>query len=123
MSGATALVFACFWLAGLSVASVLAQDSEVADAGIERSARNLVKVCEAEQTAATSWCAAYLMGVADTLAAFGNGGHKGGLCGESYVIKELDDIFVTWMRAHPQFLDLDMLAGASLALRARWPCR
>jgi hypothetical protein len=63
------------------------------------------------------------MGVADTLTAFGEGGHKGGLCGASYAIEDLGEVFLTWMREHPQFLDLDMLAGASLALRRRWPCR
>nr|WP_247648214.1 Rap1a/Tai family immunity protein [Pannonibacter phragmitetus] len=90
---------------------------------MKRSARNLVQACEAEQAAATSWCAAYLMGIADTLTAFGEGGHKGGLCGASYTIADVGEIFLAWMRAHPQFLDIDMLAGASLSLRERWPCR
>lgn len=93
-----------------------------AQAAGKRSARNLVQACETE-LAPTSWCAAYLMGVADTLTAFGEGGHKSGLCGASYTIEDLGDIFLTWMRDHPQFLELDMLAGASLALREQWPCR
>ena len=122
ISGGAALVFMCLWLVGLSAAPGLAQNGGTAGAGMKRSARNLVQACEAEQ-AATSWCAAYLMGVADTLTAFGEGGHKGGLCGASYAIEDLGEIFLTWIREHPQFLDLDMLAGASLALRGRWPCR
>lgn len=121
LRGGVALGFACLWLAALSP-SVVAQDDGVADANTNRSARRLVQVCEAEQATATGWCAAYLMGVADTLTAFGQGGHKGGLCGATYAIEDLGEIFLTWMRAHPQFLNLDMLAGASLALRGRWPC-
>ncbi|MBA3520273.1 MAG: hypothetical protein H0T75_22140 [Rhizobiales bacterium] len=93
------------------------------DTSDKRSGHGLVRACEAEQAAAASWCAAYLMGIADTLTAFGEGGHKGGLCGAAYQIEDLGETFLTWMRKHPQFLDLDMLAGASLALRERWPCR
>ena len=104
----------------VAITSGVALGTQAAD---KRSGHNLVQACETELPAPTSWCAAYLMGVADTLTAFGKGGHKGGLCGASYSIEDLGEIFLTWMRDHPQFLKLDMLAGASLALRERWPCR
>src|SRR5215218_1910104 len=117
-----ALALLYIGLAALSPTPVLAQDGRIDSPGAKRSARNLVQACEAEQAAATSWCAAYLMGVADTLTVFGEGGHKGGLCGASYVIDDLGAIFLTWMREHPQFRDFDMFAGASLALREHWPC-
>ncbi len=88
-----------------------------------RSAGNLVQMCRAEQGAASGWCSAYILGVADTLSAFGAGGNKGGLCGAAYAIEDLPEVFLTWMQANPQFLELDMLAGLSLALRQAWPCR
>lgn len=44
-----------------------------AQAADNRSGHNLVQACETELAAPTSWCAAYLMGVADTLTAFGEG--------------------------------------------------
>lgn len=100
-----------------------AQLDAMEGAAEKRSGQWLVEACQADQGAPTSWCAAYLMGVADTLTAFGEGGHKGGLCGATYQINDLTEIFLTWMRKHPQFLGIDMLAGASLALRERWPCR
>lgn len=111
------------WLILALVVAVTGGVSSAAQAVEDRPARNLVRTCEAEQAAATGWCSAYLMGVADTLTAFGAGGNKGGLCGASYTIEDLGEVFLTWMRANPQFLDLDMLAGVSLALRQTWPCR
>ena len=41
-----------------------------------RVTQDLYLACLAEQGAASSWCSAYLMGVADTLTAFGNGGDR-----------------------------------------------
>lgn len=90
---------------------------------IKRTARALYAVCSAAPSGPTNWCAAYLMGVADTLTAFGAGGHKGGICGADYVIDELPGIFVAWARDNDTFLDFDMLAGVSLAFRQQWPCR
>lgn len=84
---------------------------------------DLYRACLAEQGAASGWCSAYLMGVADTLAAFGNGGDKGGLCNVDYSIEQLSETFLTWARAHDAMLQLDMLAGVTLAFRQRWPCR
>ena len=96
----------------------------------------LRRACEAEAAAMADadaghrghgdggWCAGYLVGVADTLAAFGAGGHPAGLCGARYDAQTLVGTFVRWARAPQQqgFSDLPMLAGAQAALRARWPC-
>lgn len=109
------------WLATMPLLT-LAQ-GRADGAGQDRSGRHLVRLCETEETTAANWCAAYLMGLADTLTAFGKGGHKGGLCGAEYQIGDLSKIFLTWMRRQPDLMDLDMLAGASLSLRSRWPCR
>ena len=87
-----------------------------------RKTADLYAACLAEQGAASGWCSAYLIGVADTLAAFGDGGNKGGICRADYVIEQLPEIFLTWARTYAEFGQIDMLAGASLAFRARWPC-
>jgi len=94
-----------------------------AQAAEGRLAGSLVQTCKAEQGDASGWCSAYLLGAADTLTAFGEGGKKGGLCGASYAIKDLPEVFPTWMQANSQFLELDMLASVSLVLRQTWPCR
>ncbi|GAN50860.1 hypothetical protein ME121_4917 [Methylobacterium sp. ME121] len=88
-----------------------------------RRTQDLYLACLAEQGAASGWCSAYLMGVADTLTAFGNGGDRGGLCNVDYSIEQLSETFLTWARAHDTMLQLDMLAGATIAFRQRWPCR
>lgn len=88
----------------------------------DRTTRSLEAVCIAEQGEASGWCSAYLIGVADTLTAFGDGGHKGGICNADYAIEQLSEIFLTWTRIHEALLWLDMLAGASLAFREKWPC-
>jgi hypothetical protein len=85
--------------------------------------QDLYAACLAEQGAASSWCSAYLMGVADTLTAFGNGGDKSGICDADYTIESLAETFLTWARSHERFLQVDMLAGATLAFRQRWPCQ
>jgi len=108
----------------LALVGVIAGGIPAAAQAVEgRSAGNLVQTCKAEQGDASGWCSAYLLGVADTLTAFGKGGEKGGLCGASYAIEDLPEVFLTWIQANPQLLELDMLASVSLALRQTWPCR
>jgi hypothetical protein len=88
-----------------------------------RKTADLYAACLAEQGAPSGWCSAYLIGVADTLAAFGDGGNTGGICKADYVIDQLPEIFLTWVRSNPPLRNIDMLAGASLAFRTTWPCR
>jgi hypothetical protein len=97
------------------------QGAQVVDVR-DRTTRSLEAVCRAEQGAASGWCSAYLLGVADTLTAFGDGGDKGGLCNADYTIEQLPETFLTWAQAHTALLQLDTLAGASLAFREKWPC-
>lgn len=87
-----------------------------------RRTMDLYSACLAEQGSASGWCSAYLMGVADTLAAFGNGGNRAGICRADYTIEQLAETFLTWSRANDSLLGIDMLAGASLAFRQRWSC-
>lgn len=87
-----------------------------------RRTQDLYQACLAEQGSASGWCGAYLMGVADTLTAFGNGGSASGICSPDYTIEELVETFLTWGRSNDTLLGVDMLAGASLAFRRRWPC-
>lgn len=82
----------------------------------------LQAICEANGPDPQSWCAAYLMGAADTLQAFSGGGHKAGTCAESYRIEQLAPVFTGWARRNPQAADLPMLAGVNLAFREAWPC-
>lgn len=88
----------------------------------ERRSGDLYRVCLAEQGEASGWCSAYLMGVADTLAAFGDGGDRSGICAADYTIEALAETYMTWAYANEALLRIDMLAGASLAFRQRWPC-
>lgn len=88
----------------------------------DRTTRSLEASCLAEQGAPAGWCSAYLIGVADTLTAFGDGGNRGGICKSDYTVDQLPEIFLTWVRSHEAFRDLDMLAGVSLAFRTKWPC-
>jgi Rap1a immunity proteins len=87
----------------------------------ERRTGDLYRACLAAQGEASGWCSAYLLGVADTLTAFGDGGNRGGLCNVDYSIEQLSETFLTWARAHDGMLQLDMLAGVTLAFRQRWP--
>lgn len=87
----------------------------------ERTNAALLRTCQGGAEGA-AWCEAYLLGVADAMAAFGAGGHKAGLCGPDYRAEELDDLYVGWARENPGFMDLDMLLGVHFALRERWPC-
>jgi len=47
---------------------------------------------------------------------------KSGICGLEYTIEQLAENFMTWARANEALLDIDMLAGATLAFEQRWPC-
>ena len=89
----------------------------------DRSGRFLVNTCTSGEVVQANWCAAYLAGLGDALNAFGKGGNKGGLCDPEYQVGDLSDIYLKWIRNNPEMMDLDMLAGASLSLRSRWPCR
>jgi hypothetical protein len=88
-----------------------------------RSAAMLYQACLAETGRAPSWCEAYLIGAADMLLVFGNGGRKGGICGAEYTPELLKKIYLKWVRENPDLARFDMTAGVVLALRARWPCR
>ena len=82
----------------------------------------LQAVCEVNGSDPRSWCAAYLMAGADTLQAFGAGGHKGGTCAVSYRVEDLAPLYTGWARRSTQAADLPMLAGVSLAFSEAWPC-
>ena len=82
----------------------------------------LQAVCEVNGSDPRSWCAGYLMAAADTLQAFGAGGHKAGTCAVSYRVEDLAPLYTGWARRSPQAADLPMLAGVSLAFREAWPC-
>jgi hypothetical protein len=86
-----------------------------------RTVEALSQICRAGKEG-QMWCGAYLIGVADTMTAFGKGGHKAGICGISYDIERLQQVFTTWAQQHPELQELDMLAGANLAFREAWPC-
>lgn len=60
------------------------------------------------------------MGVADTMSVFSS--HRGALCGASYGIEQLGQIFIEWAQAHQDLKDIDMLVDAMLAFRQVWPC-
>jgi hypothetical protein len=88
-----------------------------------RRTADLAAACLAEGGSPSGWCSAYLIGVADTLSAFGSGGHRSGICPADYRIEDLTETFLTWARANVALDQIDMLAGVSLAFRQRWPCR
>jgi hypothetical protein len=87
-----------------------------------RTVRSLYEACRVGADDLVSWCEAYLMGVADTLAALGDGSHEAGLCGADDDPKKLAWAFMIWASAHQDRWERDMLAGAQAALRERWPC-
>ena len=101
-------------------APAAADGSVEAEGEYKRTIENLYYACLAEDAAATSWCSAYLIGVADTLSTFSS--HKAGLCGAAYRIEQLGPIFIDWVRQNPHLKDIDMVVGASIALRQQWPC-
>jgi hypothetical protein len=80
--------------------------------------------CVAEATRGENgWCAAYLAGVSQTLAAFGSGGHPAGLCGfDGWRPDMLVGVFLDWSPPQSEIWDLPMFVSAKAALRALWPC-
>lgn len=110
------LIFSLAALAGFPLASATAQ-------GRDDSGRSFYRACKAELGKPRGRCEDYLEGVADMLAAFGNGGHPGGICGSRYGDGELTKIYVAWMPKHSDFGRLPRAAGAAIALRDKWPCR
>lgn len=80
------------------------------------------RMCQAE-SARNGPCESYLEGVADMLAAFGNGGHPAGICGSRYGNDGLKRIYIAWLPWHRNFWNLPRPAAAAIALRDRWPCR
>ena len=68
-------------------------------------------------------CEAYLSGAAETLSAFGNGGIEGGICGRGVRLGELSRIFLAWAANNRHAANLPRLAGVTMALRQRFPCR
>lgn len=68
-------------------------------------------------------CEAYLAGAAETLSAFGNGGNASGICGRGVQSGELSRIFLAWAPKNRHAANLPRLAGATMALRQRFPCR
>lgn len=68
-------------------------------------------------------CEAYLAGAAETLSAFGNGGSEAGICGRGVRSGELSRIFLAWAAENRHATNLPRLAGVTMALRQRFPCR
>ncbi len=68
-------------------------------------------------------CEAYLAGAAETLYAFGNGGSEAGICGRGVRAGELSRIFLAWAANNRHTADMPRLAGVTMALRQRFPCR
>src|SRR3954454_12692226 len=58
-----------------------------------RTTQSLYAACLAEEASPSGWCSTYLLGVADTLTAFGAGGHRGGIGGVDYTIEQLAETF------------------------------
>jgi hypothetical protein len=68
-------------------------------------------------------CEAYLAGAAETLSAFGNGGSEAGICGRGVQADELSRIFLAWAAENRHAANLPRLAGVTMTLRQRFPCR
>ena len=68
-------------------------------------------------------CEAYIAGAAETLSAFGNGGSEAGICGRGVRSGELSRIFPAWAVENRHAANLPRLAGVTMALRQRFPCR
>lgn len=79
--------------------------------------------CRTEGGRVNGRCDSYIEGVADTLAAFGKGGHPGGICGGGYNRGQLSRIFMNWAPRNRESWGLPRLAGVTIALRAHYPCR
>jgi hypothetical protein len=105
----------------LLVSSIAASHTSAADVG--ETVAEFYESCTTERGRVNGRCGAYIEGAADALAAFGNGGHPGGICGRGYDKGELTRIFLEWFPANRHVSDSPRLAGVTLALRARYPCR
>ena len=68
-------------------------------------------------------CEAYLAGAAETLSAFGNGGNEAGICGRGVRSGELSRVFLAWAADNRHTANMPRLAGVTMALRQRFPCR
>ena len=68
-------------------------------------------------------CEAYLASAAETLSAFGNGGSEAGICGRGVRSGELSRIFLAWAAENRHAANLPRLAGVTMTLRQRFPCR
>lgn len=68
-------------------------------------------------------CESYLAGAAETLSAFGNGGSEAGICGRGVRAGELTRVFLAWAADNRQTANMPRLAGVTMALRQRFPCR
>jgi hypothetical protein len=105
-----------------SRATPLGSRDEAAETG-SRTVLALHRACQVGADEPESWCEAYLLGVADTLAASGNDGDEDGLCAVDPDPGALAWTFMIWAQAHRDWWELDMLEGAQAALRERWLCR
>jgi hypothetical protein len=106
-----------------SRATPLGSHDEGMGTGSSRTVLALHRACQVAADEPESWCEAYLLGVADTLAALGNDGDEDGLCAVDRDPGALAWTFMIWAQAHRDRWELDMLEGAQAALRERWPCR
>jgi hypothetical protein len=106
-----------------SRATPLGSHDEGMGTGSSRTVLALHRACQVGADEPESWCEAYLLGVADTLAASGNDGDEDGLCAVDPDPGALAWTFMIWAQAHRDWWNLDMLEGARAALRERWPCR
>lgn len=108
-------------LLALLVSSIAVSDPSAANVG--ETVAEFYESCRTERGRVNGRCDSYIEGAADTLAAFGNGGHPGGICGRGYNKGELTRIFLDWFPENRHVSDSPRLAGVTLALRARYPCR
>lgn len=107
---------------GAALAGALMVNGANAQERNDRSLLALYHACQAQAEEPGSFCKGYLSGAADTLTAFGAGGHKAGLCAPSYNPAELQRIFMAWVPEHKELWELDMFAGVQAAFQEQWPC-
>ena len=92
----------------------IAQDTAV-DLFID--GNDLYRICQAARLTS---CAAYIVGVADTLAIFE--GVETPPCFESAQIRQLADTVVIWLGANPSQRHLPAASIVNIALREAFPC-
>jgi hypothetical protein len=107
--------------AGLIVSLAAAPD--MASAQVGETVAQFYKSCQTEGGRVNDRCDSYIEGAADTLAAFGKGGHPAGICGGGYNKGQLSRIFMSWVSRNRQSCELPRLAGVTIALRENYPCR